>query len=590
MSRDETSREEQEEEFDEADRRPRGSSDDDEGDLSDEDEETLEEEDDTDAQTDSEESEQEEDGPDWTRLETIPPADRPVPSREFSSVERTEMISFEPVQLDGTAPDIQPPQLHNTTPELQRESFGIHPITLDGSLDQHRGSDIDTQDEITLRHVPPVLRDTITVGSSYLEMEDPFYEWTGGTPYGSGRPAIILHVSPENRRGPSLTFLERRLRDEYTQQRGGEPQAKGVRLVANKPKIPNISNAIVTFDLTDEDWELEANTQPIRVKRNGEDALEYITETVQTTYAGDLGYLVVNLPERWRDPISPGDVIERIRRRLLTDADSAVKPWETNDDNNDSLWVARCEPDDVDAIRTQVARYWFGGQVESENEDAKEYHPTVQRYEAQFERGLRNPEWLATVLTEEHDNESEEHYLLKAKIAAGLANTLFENDYSTEDRSTFAVESLFPEGPIRTEEEENGTVIDLRVDWKRAFDSFVPVPETGSPSTIAFEIETGRAQAETGFRKIWKTVDRLAETDTDVVYVVVPPRLLLQRRTQADHLQKLVAVWNKRVESGDVDNPQAMLCVPNFDWGGDCIGLRKAKRVTREVYQDDDRD
>lgn len=589
MRRDEDSFEEQAEEFtDTSSGESRTSSaSEDEGSVSDNDEEILEQATEEQPSRDVEEGSNQSASDDTRRLskiEAIASSDRSEITQRSPQLNSLDSGSVAPIRLTGTAPTIQRPELRTPNPSLRRETSttGIQLITLDESVQRNREPEIDTLEEVNLNRMSPELTETIGVGSALLELEDPFYTWAGGTPYGSGRPAVILHISPENNRGVSLSFLERRLRDEYTQRNGGEPQAKGVRLVANKPKIPDLSNAIVTYDLTDDEWELEADGRPIRVVRNGEDALEYIAETVRTTYAGGLGYLVVNVPARWRDPISPGDVIERIRQRLLGKPDDPFETLSEETADEDSQLVARCEPDDVELIRTHAGQYWFGTQAETKKDPDQQRGLTVQEYEEQFERKLRDLDWLGTVLTEKGDNESEEHYHLKSKLTAGLANEMYEDD-SGDEFESFVVESLLDrEGPIQTEYGD-GPIIDIRVNWQRAIDDFVPNPEA-YPSTVAFEIETGRGEAGASFRKVWHTIERLERTDVDVVYVVVPPRLLLQRRSQSAHLQKLIAVWNKRVDRADVDGPQAFLCVPTFDSAGNCTAIRDAEMVTKDVF------
>lgn len=598
MNRKEDSSEQKEEEFDQiaGDRSPSSTSGGDEGAMSDEDEEIIDQ-----ANTTNEENDHVQTGPEATetteeklsvdRLQAINAANRPNVAIERPKLKPLDQDSITPVRLDGRVSNVQTPILRNPSPALQSETPTIQAVTLDGTLDRDQESEISQQNEPSLTRMNHELKETIDVGSDLLELEDPFYNWTGGTPHGSGRPAVILHVSSGDEHRASLTFLERRLRDEYTQRRGGEPQAKRVRLVANKPKIPAISNSVVTFDLTSQEWELNKDTKPIRVERNSEDALEYISEIVRTSYSGELGYLIVNIPDRWRDPISPGDVINQIRQRLVTGADGAVEEWSAKKGDEESLLVARCEPDDVNEIRAQAHQYWFGELKEAEDAIEQESPLTVEEYEERFERGLRELDWLGTTLTEEHDSESEEHYHLKAAIASSIAKSMYKDgSNSTEDLTEFAVKSLLnDEEPIQSEysiqSKNRNATIDLRIEWKRSLSSIVPIPDDIQPSHIAFEVETGRGEGGANFRKIWHTIDRL-ENEIDLVCVVIPPRLLLQRRSQSSHLQKLIDIWNQQVENGDVQKPRAILCIPTFDSAGECTKIRRAENLVEEVYSE----
>lgn len=518
-------------------------------------------------------------------VDLIPRSERPTidsVSPELRQIRPSTSTSISTIQLTGSLTSVQPPSLHGLDVSINSETVSsVETVSLKGELQLSKK--LPTQEEVNMRQMDLTLGDTVDVGSNLFELEDPLYNWTGGTAYGLGHPAVVLHVSPENRAGQSLAFLQRKLRDEYIQRRGGEPQAKEVQLVANKPKIPSLSNTIVTFDLTDEEWELNSGTQPIRIERNGEDALEYIAETVRTTYAGELGYLIVNLPNQRSDPFSD-DIVKQIQQRLLTDTEQATTPWDSDHTDNKSLPVICCEIRDTDAIHTRIEQYWFGTSREDEGS------LTVESYEQQFERELHELDWIGTVLTEQHEGESEEHYHLKAHIATGLAKLMYENS-SAKSLTAFTTESLLDETPpIRSESTQSkskqSSVVDLEIDWQPSLKSFVPIPDGASPSVVAFEVETGRGEAAASFRKIWHTIDRLEASDLDVVYVVIPPRLLLHRNSQRQHLQKLIDVWNLKLEDNEISGPQAVLCTPKFDLNGDCTGLQQAEKLAKEVYNE----
>lgn len=515
-------------------------------------------------------------------LSPIPPADRP------QLIERSPTVSSQQgdlhqLDLDGESVQVSQPALQTSSVTLQQTVVPIAGRSPQQTVSTNRAQMFDTLSEVELSRVTDELGDTASLGANELEFEDPFHNWSGGSPFGSDHPAVVLHVSPENRRGDSVALLERRLRDAYTQEYGGTPEAKGVRLVANKPKIPSLSNTVVTFDLTGEEWEIQTDSQPIAVERNGQDALEYVSEAVRNSYAGDLGYLIVNLPERWRDPLVPGDVFEQIRQRLLPDEDV-----DETINADAAPQVTRCEPIDSEILPSQAARYWFGTSELSDLQNSEDQRPSVEALEERFNNGLRRQDWLGTVLTTEDEAESTEHYHLKASIAAGVARKLYDASDAT-NLNQYVLDSLLDDSIIKSESEDNDKRIDLKIEWKRSLDSFFPEQDDGPASKIAIEVETGRGQAAASFRKIWQTVERLDQelTQNDFIVVAVPPRLLLQRKSQANHLLKLITLWNERVESQN-DAPSSLLGVPVFDTEGYCTRIRPAESLVQEVYGDDD--
>jgi hypothetical protein len=97
----------------------------------------------------------------------------------------------------------------------------------------------------------------------------------------------------------------------------------------------------------------------------------------------------------------------------------------------------------------------------------------------------------------------------------------------------YVINTLLDDDVIKSEAEDNNKRMDLRIEWKDSLDSFFPEQDDDSPSNIAVEVETGRGQAAASFRKIWQTVKRLEQKSpqADLVVVVIPPRLLLQRKS-----------------------------------------------------------
>lgn len=515
-------------------------------------------------------------------LSPISPADRPqIIDRIPTVISKQKDVKL--LNLEGEKVEVDQPVLPTSSVTIQQTAVPITGHSPQQTVSTNLDQIFNTVSEVDLSRVTNELEDSAGLGANEIEFEDPFHDWSGGSPFGSNHPAVVLHVSPENGQGDSVALLERRLRDAYTQEYGGIPEAKGVRLVANKPKIPSLSNTVVTFDLTDEEWEIQTDTQHIAVERNGKDALEYVSEAVRNSYAGDLGYLIVNLPERWRDPLIPGNVFEKIRQRLLSndDADDTV-------DAEAAPQVTRCKPTDSSLIIPQAVRYWFGTSELDYLQNDKHQTHSVEALEEQFNNGLRKQDWLGTILTGEDEAESTEHYHLKASIAAGVARTLFA-DSSANNLEQYVINTLIDDSIIESEVENNDKQIDLCIDWKPPLDSFFPEQGDDSPSDIAVEVESGRGQATASFRKIWQTIKRLNPglTQSDLVMVVIPPRLLLQRESQANHLLKLNSFWNEQIKSKGDNSPSSILGVPVFDIKGNCTRIRSAEALVDEVYGDD---
>ncbi|AXG08419.1 hypothetical protein DU484_00350 (plasmid) [Haloplanus rubicundus] len=357
-------------------------------------------------------------------------------------------------------------------------------------------------------------------------------------------------------------------------------------MVAGKPKIPDISGAVATFDLTGDEWELEFRADSVRVERDGKDALEYVEAIVETGFAGDLGYLVVNIPSDWADPIR-GDVFERIHERIAptpgTDASSTIG---SENATTDLPLVTRCHPDENIQLPADASVYWFGQRMDLDDESV--WPDTIEGWEDRFDRSLRNLDWLPTVLTEEHEgNESTEHYLIKG-ATAGLLVRAAHDDAESETLEEYVFETVLRNDELETESGEDPCV-DVHASFDDALDSCIPWPdEVDDSADLVIEVETGRGEGSTQFRKFWHTIDRLADDEyaDDFVCVVVPPRLLAKTKKQAEYLCKLVKLWNRRVDltESDIEGPYARLAVPVFDESGSCQSLREAEAFVEEVY------
>jgi hypothetical protein len=477
--------------------------------------------------------------------------------------------------------------IRTTTPSLRQDSVRTvsEPVRPSGRLEDEQREQFRTG-SIEMTQVTPEVSRTVQAGEATRQIEDPFYSWKSATPYDSGRPSVVLHVSPENRRGDSLAFLERRLRDEYTQRRGGDPRAKRVRMVAGKPKIPDVSGAVATFDLTGDEWELDFRSDTVRVERDGRDALEYVEAIVDTGFAGELGYLVVNVPNDWGDRILDRDVFARIHERIGPSPERDTLR-SSDDGPTDPPLVTRCRPAGEIEFPVDASAYWFGQRLDADR-DGGSLPATVEGVEDRFDRVLRETDWLSTVLTEEHDgDESDEHYLLKGAVAASIVRATHDEASSALDEYVF--ETVLADGKLETEYGD-GPRVDIHATFDDPIDSFVPWPdEVGDSNDLVIEVETGRGEGRTQFRKLWNTVDRLADDEyaDAFVCVVIPPRLLTQTREQAEYLCQLMRLWNRRIDLEDskVEGPRARLAVPVFDESGSCRTLREAETFVEEVYE-----
>jgi hypothetical protein len=217
--------------------------------------------------------------------------------------------------------------------------------------------------------------------------------------------------------------------------------------------------------------------------------------------------------------------------------------------------------------------------------------------EEQFDRLLRRPDWVSTILTDEHDGEeSDEHYLMKGAIVAAIVRKWYAEDGESDTLEDYVFKTVVESEDIETEH-GSSPCVDIRTPSRHLEDSFVEYHDEADPSHLVVEVETGRGEGDTNFRKIWKTVERLGddEHDREYVCVVVPPRLLAKTKEQADYLCQLSSLWNRRVglDDTDVDGPYAGLAVPVFENGGTsgesgaCVELRDAEEFVAEVYRHD---
>jgi hypothetical protein len=423
--------------------------------------------------------------------------------------------------------------------------------------------------------------------------KDPVFSWTGGSPYGSGKPKFVIHKSNEDTEMDTLPFLQVLLRDTYKEMVGGEPDGETVEFLANEPRVPGVQKSIVTLDLTGGEWGANIrNGKPV-IQRNSDDIVPKLREVVSTLYTGELGYFVVNAPAEWdaQADFVEERFFEKLVKRLTETEDDENEDSERNEDKNgegqstaaferlESAPVVVAEPrlDGKQELEEMAARY-FGF-------DADEGFPTVPQTEEAKEHVLRKNDWKRVALTErqsEGDGESDEHYFWKSAIVEGLARKMWRVHKSVEDERSFdefIEDSILGKDVLKTEidEEGKGRKPDIKVgDDRDAFEAITQFFADGGRDIeppLYIEFETGRSQGSFNFRKIRETVEKYDASDDEAVCVVVPPRLLFRGKRRAKMVVKLVDNWGGN----------GYICVPVLNRSC-CASLKPADSVVKLLY------
>lgn len=423
-----------------------------------------------------------------------------------------------------------------------------------------------------------------------VEDVDPIFGWNGGHPYSSDRPTLILHCTEGNEDIQSFAFLQRTLRDTYSELRGGEPTVEQVNFVANQVQIPNIGGRIVTIDATDGEWKPSLDNGQPSIERGGVDIVSALTDQADTLYSGGLGYLLVNVPAEWESTFRRQNFIKKLVREL---ADAAP----STDDDSDGVFeklrsapitVARPRVTDPDGFAARVARY-FGFETTAE-------YKTIAQIDEIIDIGLRSERWAKVALTERQSDgeESSRHYNWKALITEGIARDLW---VATTDRDqpfdSFVRERILSDGPLHTEfslggnyDDENSAIADVYLEDSNA--GWLPDQPRDYIDTelyslpLAFEFETGYSEAAFGYRKLVESIEKYEIAGFDgTVIVVIPPRLLYRGERQARHLDRLI-----RIQGEQSDDICAELCVPTVS-DRRCTGLQRASDLIRQLYDDD---
>ena len=435
-------------------------------------------------------------------------------------------------------------------------------------------------------------------GPTELDDRDPVFEWTGGVPYGSGRPSLVIHRSREEL--STLPFLHVLLRDTYTEIEGGEPGAETVEFVANEPRVPQVQKNIVTMDLTESGWSSSVRNGDPVIERNNVDIVPTLQEVASTLYTGQLGYFVVNVPDDWEGDLIQSDFFEKLVERLTgtlpAESDDQQSVFEST--RSSPVIVATPTVDDEEELLQNVSSYFSLS-------DAADDGSTVEQIGAAAERYLRRDDWKRIALTRRQHgaDESDEHYLWKGAIAEGIAWQMYRSYRQRENDDVgfeqFLQENILRQGPISTEASLNSPSEDNEVvtpdiyvspgqNWAKDGLSQFVAEEYRERGDLVVEFETGRSEGAFNFRKIRESLEKYSELDrTDLrICIVVPPRLLFRGHRRARMIVDLVEKWN---ELETETRGTAGAFVPTMS-GGYCNGLRLADEFVDDLYGEERKD
>lgn len=447
--------------------------------------------------------------------------------------------------------------------------------------------------------------------------DDPAFAWTGGSPYTSRRPALVIHRDEGS--VPSLSFLQVLLRDAYKEMVGGEPTAERVDFVANEPRFPDVGRSIVTLDCATGEWSRDVrNGRPV-IEREGVDLVPELRRVASTLYTGELGYVVVNVPGEWEDPLRHADFFERLVAAVAgEDPDEAVDEGGAGPGGTDAGVSGRGSTPEsggstpgldgsTSGLDGSTGGATPGGDdapgvdrlgsppvllAEPTATDPGPFYRTVGRYygiepgrdgrpglldgadptgvaqvETLQERVLRADDADRVALTElrRSGEENDEHYLWKAALVEGLIQRCYRQagpEYDTL-REYRRDEVLARDGDVRIHTEwapegSEGPVADVYVEAVPAWNAvatFLGGAGAIPGRDLVVEFETGIGEGAHNFRSIRRTLANYGAVADEVshVAVVVPPRLLFRGVGRARMLVDLVESWDDRTPKVSAD-------------------------------------
>ena len=480
-------------------------------------------------------------------------------SRDTESVTIVETVGTGSISIPTVEPVSDPQYLQETTTE-QNESIGTLP---------------QTAITINNRDATSIMKPTQSTGSQRPELNpehlDPGYSWQGGVPYTTATPQCILHLAPTGYR--SLPFLQRVLRDTYTEIEGGRPRTKTLSTHAGTFNRVVINGSIVTLDLTGEAWEVGMDSDSISISHEDKEMIPELREIISSLYGGKSGYLIINISSEDVQSRFRSDITDTLIEKLLDASNTTGDSDLSEDFMTDSVPPIRlAEPrsDTKSSFEDLVGQYFGFSHAVDER---------VAATEAAQEARVRTNDWRRIALTQrqdEGDGESDEHYLWKAALSGGLAWQMKDAYTAYNEKisfDSFVENHLVQSGPIESEYEglpDNEVVPDIyvssgenwEVDGVRTFLEETPI-EPSDETEVVIEFETGRGEGGFNFRKLRETVEKYEENSNVDICVVIPPRLLFCSESRARMIKRLVESAGHERSDQDV-----ALCVPKLDQYG----------------------
>lgn len=552
-------------------------------------------------------------------------SDQIVPSTDVSepplvSVESISKADIEVSRLGQEVDTIVNPGEHHQSASIQHnipviERLEAHPVAHSTAEVVTPAQDVEQKDEVQLVGVQEIIANRLnqpvnhkvtpaqyrTQGREPMELDedDPVFTWTGGSPYNSGRPKLVIHRSPEEL--STLPFLRVLLRDTYKEIEGGEPGAETVEFVANEPRIPQIQKNIVTLNLTEDAWQSDMRDENPVIERNDIDIVPKLREVAATLYTGELGYFVVNVPNTWEGDLIQedffGKLVERVANAGVSEADEGGGVFEVLESS--PVVVANPKIETKEELFSSVSQYFS-------LEDSVGKFVSVDQIEHVKEQTLRQNDWKRIALTERQsrEDESDEHYFWKAIIAEGLARELWKYHETNrrpnqDDRpfGEFLKQEILSKETIRTEvtvgdtDDNSGIKPDILIGsvtstWmKDALKEFLNRDENLTRDVV-IEFETGRSEGAFNFRKIRETLEKYPTNGVSgtAIQLVLPVRLFFRGEQRARMILDLIESWN------DEDPGQrlsATALVPVLRQGS-CRGLKSANQLVEDLYGEEE--
>lgn len=439
------------------------------------------------------------------------------------------------------------------------------------------------------------------------ERIDPSYLWTGGTPYATTRPQCIIHKSQDDIE--SLPFLQRILRDTYTELEGGRPKTRSLTARGHSLTDTSVHGSIVTLDLTKENWNINFDSNPVTLSYDDRDLLSKVQGLLNSLYGGKLGYLVVN--------VDAGDFQSRFHSNREEVFVAALLDEPAEDiliEQDTDSWFTDYEPpiriteprDQERASFQRLQAQYFGFHTDPDSSDnlteIEDYRTA--EFEAAQDARIRRNDWRRIALTnrqdEESDGESDEHYLWKATLVEGIARRMYDRFVENQQEvsfDSFVEQELLPNGPIQTEADdvlEEG-VPDLWLSTQKPWalegiQDFLQLgrDQLSSSGSVSIEFETGRSEGAFNFRKIRETLDKYEDNssnenfdDLGYIAVVVPPRVLFRSESRSRMVKQLVSNWSPNNKQYEAD-----LHVPHLGQYR-CKSLVSANKLINEWFQND---